>query len=243
MQYLAQILQLLAAGALRGESKSLRSSMARLARILLVRGKPMGCVRPGGFAMIRSIAATLITLVMMGCLPALVHADSFSGTLSGNSTLTPTGTPGVFVQDFTGTGSDTVFGAFTVTSQSTIDFSAPPTIVISSGSFVEDLSGGTLFGTSSGSGTASGKGTATFTLDFVITGGTGSFAGDTGDATVTGTITMTSPTTESITGSYTGSLTPVTTTPEPSSVALMLLGVGLVFVMRKHTVQRLPQAS
>ena len=32
-------------------------------------------------------------------------------------------------------------------------------------------------------------------------------------------------------------------TPEPSSVALMLLGVGLVFVMRKRIGQRLPQAS
>jgi hypothetical protein len=33
-----------------------------------------------------------------------------------------------------------------------------------------------------------------------------------------------------------------TTVPEPSSVALMLLGVGLVFVMRKRIGQRLPQA-
>jgi hypothetical protein len=31
--------------------------------------------------------------------------------------------------------------------------------------------------------------------------------------------------------------------PEPSSVALMLLGVGLVFVMRKRIGQRLPQAG
>ena len=31
--------------------------------------------------------------------------------------------------------------------------------------------------------------------------------------------------------------------PEPSSVALMLLGVGLVFVMRKRIGQHLPQAS
>ncbi len=31
--------------------------------------------------------------------------------------------------------------------------------------------------------------------------------------------------------------------PEPSSVALMLLGVGLLFVMRKRIGQRLPQAS
>jgi PEP-CTERM motif len=32
-------------------------------------------------------------------------------------------------------------------------------------------------------------------------------------------------------------------TPEPSSYALMLLGVGLVFVLRKRIVQRLPQAG
>ena len=35
----------------------------------------------------------------------------------------------------------------------------------------------------------------------------------------------------------------VAAAPEPSSVALMLLGVGLVFVMRKRIGQRLPQAS
>lgn len=40
-----------------------------------------------------------------------------------------------------------------------------------------------------------------------------------------------------------GSLTPQVTTSEPSSVALMLLGVGLVFVMRKRMGQGLPQAS
>jgi len=33
------------------------------------------------------------------------------------------------------------------------------------------------------------------------------------------------------------------TAPEPSSYALMLLGVGLVFVMRKRIGQGLPQAS
>ena len=35
----------------------------------------------------------------------------------------------------------------------------------------------------------------------------------------------------------------VTPAPEPSSVALMLLGVGLVFVLRKRIGQGLPQAS
>ncbi len=39
------------------------------------------------------------------------------------------------------------------------------------------------------------------------------------------------------------SFAPTAAAPEPSSVALMLLGVGLVFVMRKRIGQRLPQAS
>jgi hypothetical protein len=41
----------------------------------------------------------------------------------------------------------------------------------------------------------------------------------------------------------TGTIAPAVAAPEPSSVALMLLGVGLVFVMRKRIGQRLPQAS
>jgi len=84
-----------------------------------------------------------------------------------------------------------------VTATSTVDFSDPPTLVISDGTLTETFLSGTLFGTSSGSGTASGLGTATFTIDFVITGGTGIFAGYTGEATLTGVITQTSPTTES----------------------------------------------
>ncbi len=39
-----------------------------------------------------------------------------------------------------------------------------------------------------------------------------------------------------------GSVT-LTATPEPSSYALMLLGAGLVFVLRKRIGQRLPQVS
>jgi hypothetical protein len=47
------------------------------------------------------------------------------------------------------------------------------------------------------------------------------------------------------TGCGTLGFAPVSTTtmPEPSSVALMLLGVGLVFVMRKRIGQGLPRAS
>jgi len=131
--------------------------------------------------------------------------------------------PGIYVQNFTGDGDDTTFGSFTPASQSTIDFSNPPTILITSGMLTETFSNGTLFGTTSGNGTASGHGTATFTIDFVITGGTGFFAGDMGEATLTGTITSTGPTTESITGSYSGSLT---STPEPATITLLGIGIA-----------------
>ena len=139
--------------------------------------------------------------------------------------MTPTGTPGVFTQSFTGDGHDTTFGGFTPTSQSTVDFSHPPNILISGGTFLETFVGGTLFGTSTGSGTASGTGTATFAADFVFTGGTGIFVGATGSAHITGTITVTSPTTEAISDAhYTGTLDAV---PEPSTMTLFAAGLAV----------------
>jgi hypothetical protein len=181
--------------------------------------------------MIRSFAATLIAVVAIGSLATPAHADvSISGTLSGDSTLTPTGTPGLYVQNFTGDGDDTVFGSFTFQSTSTIDFSKPPNIDISGGSFTGTFSKGTLFGTDSGSGTASGHGTATVALDFVITGGTGIFKGAKGEVTATETITSTSPTTESANGTYTGSLT----TPEPSSLVLLVPTAVVLFCRRRR---------
>jgi hypothetical protein len=181
--------------------------------------------------MIRSLPATLIALVVIGGLAVPVHATSISGTLSGDSTLTPTAEPGVFVQNFTGDGDDTIFGSFTAQSDSTIDFSHPPTIVISSGSFLETFLQGTLFGTSSGSGTASGHGTATVTMDLVFTGGTGLFAGATGEATARETITSTSATTDSISGSYVGSLA---TVPEPNYLPLFVAAAVVVFCRRRR---------
>ncbi len=177
------------------------------------------------------ITATLAAFVIMVGLAFPVQAGSITGTLSGDSTLTLTGTPSVYVQNFTGDGDDTTYGSFTAQSQSTIDFSKPPAITISDGMLSLNFSQGIWFGTTSGDGTASGNGTATFSVDFVITGGTGLFAGATGEATITGTITSTSSTTESITGSYVGSLTLV---PEPSTLALLApaVAVGAVVVVR-----------
>jgi len=177
----------------------------------------------------RPITAPLVALVALGGLVAPVQGGSISGTYSGEATLTLTSTPGVYVQNFTGDGDDTTFGSFSAQSTATVDFSKPPDITLSGGMFLETFSQGTLFGICSGSGTASGQGTATFTVDYVYTGGTGLFAGDTGEATLTATVTSTSSTTESATGFYSGSLV-----PEPSSLALLAsaVAVGAVVVVR-----------
>ncbi len=172
----------------------------------------------------RAIPLSVLLLLVMSLLVVPAFADSLTGTFDGNATLTPTGTPGVFVQNFTGDGTDATFGAFDVTSMSTVDFRNPPAILFTNGMLTETFLDGTLFGTGSGTGTASGHGTATFTIDFVITGGTGKFAGDHGEAMITGTITQTSPTTEAISNaSYTGTLA----TPEPGSIGLLLLGASI----------------
>lgn len=174
----------------------------------------------------RRVIASLA--LALGCIAMPVHADVIAGTFDGTATLTPTGTPGIFIQNFTGDGDDTTLGSFTPTGSSTADFSNPPNIFLSDGALSLAFAGGTLVGTSSGSGKGNGSGSATFTIDFVITGGTGLFVGDTGEATLTGTITQTGPTTEAISnGSYTGTLT---TVPEPSTLALLvaaLAGLGL----------------
>jgi hypothetical protein len=161
-----------------------------------------------------------LLLVALGGVAVPARAGSLSGTFDGNSTLTPTGTTGIFIQNFTGDGDDTTFGSFTAQAQSTADFSNPPQIFFSDGMLLLTFSEGTLFGTGSGSGTASGQGTATFTNNFNITGGTGLFDGATGKVTLTGLITQTGPTTESISdGSYVGTFS--TSIPEPSTLTLL----------------------
>jgi len=181
----------------------------------------------------RALAVPLLLLAVMVCLIVPVHAGSIEGMFDGAATLTPTSTPMVYIQNFTGDGTDNNFGTFDVTSQSTVDFSSPPNIVITNGMLNQVFTDGTLFGTGSGSGLGNGHGMATFTIDFVITGGTGIFFGDHGTATIMGDITQTGPLTEAISNaSYSGTLV----TPEPSSLGLLFLGasMGYRFLVKRR---------
>jgi hypothetical protein len=164
-------------------------------------------------------------MVLLAAVAIPLHASQLSGNYDGVGTLTPTGMPGIFIQDLTGNGVDAFFGAFTIGGESTVDFSNPPLIVVTGGMVTLAFSNGTIFGTTSGEATITGQGMATFEGDYSIIGGTGPFTGVTGDIAVSGTITRTSPTTEDITASYQGSIT-----PEPSTLLLLatgLLGFGL----------------
>ena len=121
--------------------------------------------------MIRSLAATLFALVMMGGLAMSAQADSIptSGTVTGNSTLTPTGILGVFGSNFIGSGVDSVSGAFTATNTGITIFSSS-TAFTSSGTFIDVFAGGTVFGTFTENGTVTGATTSTITIDTVTTG-------------------------------------------------------------------------
>jgi len=127
-----------------------------------------------------------------------------------------------------------LFGAFTATSISTVDFTNPPTILITDAKLTQTFSDGSLFGTGSGKGTANGHGSATFTSEFEITGGTGMFEKRHGDVIITGTITQLSPLTEAVNATYTGTLV----TPEPSSLSLLFLGAGFGYrlIVRKRQI-------
>jgi hypothetical protein len=181
----------------------------------------------------RSIAVASLALMVFCGLALPTSAGSLSGTFDGTTTLTPTGSPGIFTSSFTGDGDDVTYGPFTPSATSTIDLSDLPNIAPAGTMFLLTFSDGTLFGPASGHGNGNGQGMGTFTADLVITGGTGIFAGARGEATLMGTITRTSTTTVSVSdGSYVGTFT----IPEPSTFTLLApaVSVGAVIVVRRR---------
>ena len=167
---------------------------------------------------------TLLLFAVTLCLIVPAYADSISGTFDGNATLTPTGTTGVYIQNFSGDGTDDRYGAFDVTSMSTVDFSNPPNITFTDGMLLETFGGGTLFGTGSGTGLANG----TVWRRLRSTSSSLAELGYFSETTVRRRSPETSPRparlTEAISNaSYTGTLV----TPEPSSLGLLLLGASM----------------
>jgi hypothetical protein len=179
--------------------------------------------------MIRSLVSTLIALLIIGAFAVTAQADTIpvSGTLTGTSILTPTSNPAVFDETFSGTGVDSAAGLFAATNMGTLTFSSP-TVFTAVGTFMDVFAGGTLFGTFSESGTTASDGSSSTVTLTTVTGGTGAFAGDTGASTTIGTNTPTDM--PPFSGTYTGFIT----TPEPSSLVLMLAGIGLLPLMRKR---------
>ena len=180
--------------------------------------------------MMHTLSVSLAALLVTAGVIAPAGAGPITGSFGGDSTFTPTATPGVLAQAYTGEGTDMTFGSFTVQSHSIVDFSSPPAISVNNGTFTETFSQGTLLGTFSGEGTTSGTGIGTATAELVFSGGTGLFTDATGEASVLQTIMKTGPTTASGSATYTGTLSLV---PEPGSLALLATAVFLFYQRRR----------
>lgn len=169
-----------------------------------------------------AISLGLLFLMLPGALQA--NTIPISGTVSATNFLVLTTPPNIFSATSTGTGVDTTSGAFTFSAAATSTLTDPTDFLVSNGTFMETFAGGTLTGTFTGSGTVNPITLATtFTDNLVFGSGTGIFAGDTGQATLSGTgvFALSGPSTSS----YTGTIT----TPEPST--LVLLSAGLLGLM------------
>jgi len=178
-------------------------------------------------------------LVVVSAVAISAKAFPLLGTFDGVSTLTPTATPGIFTQSFSGDGVDKTYGSFTASSTSTVDFRAFPIFFITNGMNSLDFANGSLHGTGSGLGLVIGPGLGGFFTHITIAGGTGIFRDASGLvdvfglADVSGTITTTGPITAAVTGFDVGSWVPV---PEPSTVLLVAAGLaGVVWLRRKSS--------
>ena len=135
--------------------------------------------------------------------PSAVAAQPFSvsGSWTGQGTIGPTATPGVFASTDSGRGHATRIGVFALAASELDDFS---TGAVTDGAFeLTTPSSDTIFGTYSGSFVPLGPTTTAFSTYGQITGGTGRFSGASGPILFTGTA---SAVTLGITGKFVASL-------------------------------------
>jgi len=168
---------------------------------------------------------------------------NFGGTFSG--TASASGSFPSISETFSGSGSDTTFGAFDIIESANVDLSGLPTVNISGGNvqftFLPSLGGFTADFT--GTGSASGP-TATVSLNFNIVSGL--LAGETGTMTGTGTFNSE---TNFLLVNYTGTINgdgpilgfidgptvDVSSTPVPAALPMFLSGASILglFARRK----------
>jgi hypothetical protein len=187
----------------------------------------------------KSLWIMLAVLILAVAAP-MAHADTFSFSFSntiGNTPGTVTGT-----LTFTGTGTFTgqAATAITLTSTPSAYTSQLPISDFTVSEIANSFSavGGVITAANLNLEWTDGT-TFTDTLGLQSTVGNA-------NALLTGPVPTGFPftaTTENIDGLSGVTFTDISTVPEPSSVALMLLGVGLLLVLRKRIGQGLPQAS
>lgn len=182
------------------------------------------------------IVLTTLTFVLL-CLgaAAVTRADTITLTGSRSATNIPPAAPNIgrcgaapnlLISGIMGAGTSNL-GAFTTAESTCVN---PVTGILSNGLFTFDFANGsTLFGTTSGLVILPPiNGIAPNSLTFIITGGTGLFAGATGSLLVNGQVTF-------LPGGFTNNTFningTITTVPEPTT--LLLLGPGLAGVVMK----------
>jgi hypothetical protein len=159
-------------------------------------------------------SADIVTLDLSGSLTPAGEACSPSGCTLGGDIVINNTTGTVTSVDFTVAGESPSVGPFNT--------------------FIEFVAIGSTLVTNDSAGDV-------FTL--LLSGNPGTLVGYTGGAILAGAIDGSMGTVFSVNTGAALTEAEAVAAPEPSSVALMLLGVGLVFVTRKRIGQGLPQAS
>jgi hypothetical protein len=186
---------------------------------------------------IRSMLLTLTVLTILSLVRSAQAQIPYTSTETGNYLITPTG-PNTIHGEYTGLGNSSPGGAYTSFGAFDLDTTDPANQIASNATFNQDYGGGnTLFGTFTGTATFTSATEGTFTLDSLLTGGTGTFLNYRGTFTVTGTLNVTGPTTIAYTAIANGTLVVI---PEPGAVAL-LIGAsvpGTMLLLRHRKVHR-----